>query len=85
MSLRTRGRPAKIYKCELCMKVLKSRQNFIKHLKRHEKIQCHICHLCGRGFVLSHELRRHVSKKLFTTQHSQKRSQLEEAYQRLCK
>ena len=67
------------------MKVIKSRENLIQHLKRHEKIQDNICHLCGRGFVFSYELRRHVSKKLCTKQHSQKRSQLEEDYQRLGK
>jgi hypothetical protein len=55
----------KPFECELCLKKYSSKDSLSKHIKeKHSPDRCQfICHDCGRSFVYSYRLKKHLSIK----------------------
>lgn len=47
---------------EGCGKVFKGREQYRKHMRRHETKDCHTCELCGKGFGKKRQLESHTLK-----------------------
>ena len=51
----------KVYQCNFCSKIIRSKGNFGRHLKGHIKqTENHVCTICRKGFGRRDNLKRHV-------------------------
>ncbi|XP_046560526.1 zinc finger protein 175-like [Haliotis rubra] len=56
----TSHKPATLtYNCEDCGKQIKSKSNFVRHMKLHNEGKHHICSKCTKGFARQADLRMH--------------------------
>ena len=61
--LRRRGRPSKIHQCELCMKVVKSRESLLQHIQCvHEGRKDYKCHICDKKWGRKEDLKKHLKR-----------------------
>lgn len=52
----------KSFQCEKCQKYFKAKYNLDLHIKGiHEKIQDHVCNICGLGFSKIESLKKHTA------------------------
>ncbi|XP_060520866.1 myoneurin-like [Cylas formicarius] len=51
------------YQCDMCKKVLVSKNGLITHHKRHLRMYSHKCEICEKPFYDSHSLRLHINSR----------------------
>ncbi len=50
-----------VYRCTVCQKTERHRNNMRKHIVRHTGEKAHTCQLCGKAFTRGTSLKKHIA------------------------